>query len=39
MNQVFIIKEARGKIQSPEDLFKKITKFNIDYNQEKRGFS
>ena len=34
MEQILILKEPTGKISSPEDLFKKIKKINIDYSQE-----
>lgn len=34
MEQVFQIKEQLGRITSPEKLFNKIKKINIDYEQE-----
>jgi len=34
MNQIFILKEPIKTIKAPEDLFKRIKKFKIDYNQE-----
>jgi len=34
MKQILIIKEAKGSIKSPEDLFSKIKKININFSQE-----
>jgi len=34
MKQLFILKEPKGKISSPTEVFKKIQKINIDFNQE-----
>jgi DNA repair protein RadC len=34
MIQILEIKEPKGKIQSPEDLFKRIKRIRIDYSQE-----
>ena len=34
MNEILILKEGRGKIKEPRDLFLKIKKINIDYSQE-----
>lgn len=34
MEQILILREPKGKIDSPEDLFKKIKKIKIDYSQE-----
>jgi len=34
MEQIFILKENRNKIESPSDLFKNIKKININYKQE-----
>ena len=34
MKQIFILKEPINKISSPEDLFKKIKKIKVDFEQE-----
>jgi DNA repair protein RadC len=34
MKQLLIIQEAKGSIKSPEDLFFKIKKININFSQE-----
>jgi|SRR3989344_7362728 len=34
MEQIFTLKEELKNIKSPSDIFKKILKFKIDYNQE-----
>lgn len=34
MNQILTLNEPLDKIQSPEDLFKKIQKINIDHSKE-----
>src|SRR3989344_5770325 len=34
MEQIFILKEELKNIKSPSDIFNKILKFKIDYNQE-----
>jgi len=34
MKQIFILKETIGNIKSSSDIFKKIKKFNIDFNRE-----
>jgi DNA repair protein RadC len=34
MNQIITLNEPLDKIQSPEDLFKKIKKIDIDYDKE-----
>ena len=34
MKQILTLNEPLDKIQSPEDLFKKIQKINIDYTKE-----
>lgn len=34
MKQIFIIKENKKGLKSPDDVFKNIKKFEIDYEQE-----
>jgi DNA repair protein RadC len=34
MKEVLILQESKGKIKSPSDLFKRIKKIKVDYEQE-----